>query len=465
MEGKNECAVVTIVQGTSPGGHMMMLGYWRINRIYSGKTLKIRRTKMKRLIISMIVTLIMVLGLLPTAVMADTSGNSTGSFSVGISAPTVNSVRLYESDGTTLATSMTPQTPYVFKIDVTDFNGFGHMKTVRLVVFYSATTPQWASAAVLLSSPTNIATAPKDVVVTSATGFAIGDKVLIKDTVYNEYNTIASIVGTTLTMTTNLAHDYSIANFFRATVTNFHNLPTTPNSQTVAQFNWNVTGPTTSSWTASYPAPAGDTAGSTWSSRNFTTPDLTNLTLNNFVLQGEFTPGKVATAGHWYLRVRATDDQNYDGRGNTSEITMNPYDEIVLGTTSLSWGQVSPGLAFTGFPNPKDITVKYIANGGYNKYISSSNWSGVNYTAVLDNDGAASIIDHFALQAELDSTHLVTSATPYGALMDNIDGLTLEEGDNYSPTSVEHATMALKLAPTFDSDAYQGYIYYYIIAR
>jgi hypothetical protein len=417
---------------------------------------------MKRLIISIAAALLLLAIFLPTAVMADTSGNSTGSFSVGVSAPTVNSVALYESDGTTLATSMTPQTPYIFKIDVTDLNGFSHLNTVRLVVFHSATTPNWAGSPVLLSSPTNIATAPKDVVVTSATGFTAGDKVLIKDTVYNEYNTIASIAGTTLTMTTNLAHDYSIADHFRATVTNFHDLPTTPNSQTVAQFNWNASG---NSWTALYPAPAGDTAISTWSSRSFTTPDLTNLTLNNFVFQGEFTPGKVATAGNWYLRVRTTDDQNYDGRGNTGDIPMNPYDEIVLGTTSLAWGMVSPGLAFTDPPNPKQITVKYIANGGYNKYISSSNWAGVSHTAVLDNDGAASIIDHFALQASLDSTHLVTSATPYGALMDNTDGLTLEEGDNYSPTAAEHATMALKLAPTFESDSYQGYIYYYIITR
>jgi hypothetical protein len=418
---------------------------------------------MKKLIISILAVLLLMVTFLPTAVIADTSGNSTGSFSIGTSVPTVNSVRLYEADGTTSATSMTPQTPYVFKIDVTDLNGFIHMNTVRLVVFYSATTPNWASPAVLLTA--NASSTDTVLHVANTSGFTAGNKVLIKDTALNEYNTIVSVDSgaNTLTVVTPLSHAYSIADGFRATVTNFHDLPVTPDSQTVAQFNWNAN---TNSWTVSYPAPAGDTASSTWSSRNFTTPDLTNLSLNNFVFQGEFTPGKVATAGNWYLRVRATDDQNNDGRGNTGDIPMNPYDEIVLGTTSLAWGQVSPGLAFGDAPNPKDVTVKYIANGGYNKYISSSNWSGSSHTAILDSDGTATVIDHFALQAEIDSnTEFVTTATPYGTLMNNTDGITLEEGENYSPSDLQNATMALKLAPTFESDNYQGYIYYYIITR
>jgi hypothetical protein len=416
--------------------------------------------KMKKVIISIALAIIMLAAFLPAEVMADTSGNSAGSFSVGISAPTVNSVLLYESDGTTPATSMTPQTPYVFKIDVTDLNGFGHMNTVRLVVFYSPTIPDWASPAILLTAGASVSDTVIHVV--NTTGFIAGNKVLIKDTAFNEYNKVASVDSgaNTLTLVTPLSHAYSIAAGFRASVTNFHDLPVTPDSQTVAQFNWIKS---SNSWIVSYPST--DNTTSTWSSRNFTTPDLSNLNLNNFVFQGEFTPGKVATAGNWYLRVRATDDQNYDGRGNSSDITMNPYDEILLDTSSLAWGQVSPGLAFTDAPNPKEVTVKYIANGGYNKYISSSNWLGGSHTAVLDNDGSATVIDHFALQASLDSVHLVTSATPYGALMDNLDGQTLETGDIYSPSGAEHATMALKLAPTFESDSYQGYIYYYIITR
>jgi hypothetical protein len=421
---------------------------------------------MKKLFISLVFALTMVLVLLPSGVIADTSGNGTGSFTVGISAPTVNSVRLYEANGTTLATSMTPQTPYVFKIDVTDLNGFGHMNTVRMVVFYSPSTPNWASSPVLLTA--DAAASSTVINVANTAPFLATNKVLIKDTVYNEYNTIVSVdsVAKTLTLGTPLAHAYSTASGYRATVTNFYDLPVTPNSQVVAQFNWNRTGPTTSAWTVSYPAPPGDNVTSTWSSRNFNAPDLTNLTLNNFVFQGEFTPGKVATAGTWYLRVRASDDQNYDGRGNTAGITMNPYNEIVLGTTSLAWGQVNPGLAFTDAPNPKDITVKYIANGGYNKYVHTDNWQGSSHTAILDNDGATTLIDHFALQSVMDgATRLVTSAVPYGTLINNTDGLTLEEGDNYSPTSSETATLALKLAPTFDSDNYQGYIHYYIVTR
>jgi hypothetical protein len=421
---------------------------------------KNKENKMKRLIISLATAIALLALFLPVAVMADTSGNSAGSFSVGFSAPAVNSVMLYEADGTTPATSMTPQTSYVFKIDVTDLNGFSHLNTLRLVVFYSATTPNWASPAILLT--TNASVADTVIHVTNTTGFIAGYKVLIKDTVLSEFATIASVDSgvNTLTLVTPLAHAYSIASGYRATVTNINDLPTIPDSQTLAQFNWNKS---TNSWTVFYPST--DAAPSTWSSRNFTTPDLSNLTLNNFVFQGEITPGKVAVAGNWYLLVRATDDQNNDGRGNTGDIPMNPYDEIVLGTAGLAWGQVSPGLAFGDAPNPKEVTVKYIANGGYNKYISSSNWLGGSHTAVLDSDGAATVIDHFALQASLDSTHLVTSAAPYGALMDNLDGPTLESGDIYSPSTAEHATMALKLAPTFESDSYQGYIYYYIITR
>jgi len=318
-----------------------------------------QENKMKKLIISIVAALLLLAAFLPTAVLADTSGNSAGSFSIGVSAPTVNSVVLYEANGTTPATSMTPQTPYVFQIDVTDLNGFSHMNTVRMVVFYSPTTPNWASPAVLLTL--NASVADTIIHITNTSGFIAGNKVLIKDTALNEYNTIASVdVGAnTLTMVTPLSHAYSIAAGFRATVTNFHDLPVTPDSQTVAQFNWIKA---SNSWVVSYPSI--DNTTSTWSSRNFTTPDLTNLTLNNFVFQGEFTPGKVASAGNWYIRVRTTDDQNNDGRGNTSAILMNPYDEIVLDTTSLAWGQVNPGLAFGDAPNPKEVMVKYIANGG-----------------------------------------------------------------------------------------------------
>jgi hypothetical protein len=419
---------------------------------------------MKRTILSIAVALILVLGLLPNAILADTSGSSSGSFSVNITAPTVNSVRLYESNGTTLATSMTPQTPYIFKVDVTDMNGLDYLTAVRVIVFYSETTPVWPSAPILLTSAAT--TGDTTIHVASASGFAIGNNILIKDTASSEYAIIDGISGTTLTLHAALAHSYSTADFFRATVTNFNILPVTPNSQILAQFNWIAS---TNSWNHSYPAPTGDSGASTWSSRSFSTPTSGQLSAdNNFVFQGEFTPGKVSTAGNWYIRVRVSDLQNYDGRGTAGPFIMNPYNEIVLSTQQLNWGAVNidpvNGFAFTDSPNPQQVTVKYISNDNYTKYIQSSDWSGVSHTALLDNDGSATLKNHFALKAAMGSnTDLVTDLTPYGALVDNTDGLTLEMGELYSPTSEETATMSLKLAKTFDSDVYLGYIYYYII--
>jgi len=142
---------------------------------------------------------------------------------------------------------------------------------------------------------------------------------------------------------------------------------------------------------------------------------------------------------------------------------MNPYDEIVLNTGSLDWGGVNPGLGFTDSPNPLNITIKYIANGNYSKYVSSSNWAGGSYTATLDNDGSAGVKDHFALQAVIGSNtqyvRVVDGSHAYGTLMDNTGILTYEAGDN--PAS----TMALKLNASFDPDTYSGSMTYYIITR
>jgi len=142
---------------------------------------------------------------------------------------------------------------------------------------------------------------------------------------------------------------------------------------------------------------------------------------------------------------------------------MNTYDEIVLSTGSLNWGQLTPGGGFKGFNNsatPLPITVKYIANGNYSKYVSSGDWMGSLHTATLDGTGAASLKNYFSLQAVIGAfTQFVTSTAPYGTLMDNTGTLTYEYGDR------PDASMALKLNSAFDTDSYQGTIVYYIITR
>jgi hypothetical protein len=412
---------------------------------------------MKRLIISVIIALILLVALMPAAITAagDPSGSANGTFVIGRHSAQVNSVKLFNSSGTTEVTSMTPQTQYQFKVDVTNVNGLDYLTTLRVIVFYYNGTPTFPDVPIAIS--TNASSGQKNIVVDNAANFIVGHNVLIKNTTLNEYGVIASILGNTLTLVNNLTNTYTTT--ARSTVTDMNDMPVTGNSQTLAQFNWNES---TNSWMApSYPPAPGDNGTTTWSIGAFTTPTPTQLANDsNFVFTGQFTPGKVATAGNWYIRVRTTDLENYDGRGNTGALIMNSYDEIDLTTGSLDWGGVDPGLQFTTPPNPLPVTVKYISNGNYSKFVSSSNWTGATHTAILDNTGAASSKDYFSLQSVIGAhTQYVTDTVPYGTLMDNTGTLTNEYGDRPS------ASMALKLNSSFDQDTYQGNITYYIITR
>jgi len=414
---------------------------------------------MKRLFISILVALTMVIGLLPTGVFAAgvPSGSSTGTFTVGAEPPVINSVKLYDATGTTEVLAMTPQTQYMFKIDVTNLNGLNYLTKMEVNIFYYNGTPTWPDPAVALTS--DAAAGQKNVVVANAAGFVVGHNVMVKDLVNVEDNVIASIAGNTLTMTNNLANTYTLAN--KATATDFNDIPVGGDSQDLGEFRWDIT---SNSWTSSYPPHEGDSGSTSWSSGLFTTPSAGQLANdNNFVFTGQFTPGKVTTAGTWWIRSRITDTQNRDVRGHTGALTMNAYDEIVLSTGSLNWGQLTPGGGFKGYNNsvtPLPITVRYIANGNYNKYVSSGNWLGSTHTATLDGTGAASPKNYFSLQAVIGAnTQYVTSTAPYGTLMDNTGTLTYEYGDR------PDASMALKLNTTFDTDTYQGDIVYYIITR
>jgi len=78
----------------------------------------------------------MLLGLTPMSVLAADSGSASGSFTTGNSDPTVDAVALYESDNTTTATAMSPQTEYAVKVTVTDANTLDDLSTVTVTIFY-----------------------------------------------------------------------------------------------------------------------------------------------------------------------------------------------------------------------------------------------------------------------------------------------------------------------------------------
>ena len=78
--------------------------------------------KAKRILISIVVSLVMLLGLAPMSVLAADSGSVTSSFETGNSNPTVDVVALYESDETTAATAISPQIEYAVKVTVSDAN-------------------------------------------------------------------------------------------------------------------------------------------------------------------------------------------------------------------------------------------------------------------------------------------------------------------------------------------------------
>ncbi len=92
-------------------------------------------------LISILMVLVLALAFLPaTAIIANTSGDSTGSFSVGGVAPSVTDVQVYSDAGcTTVAAAMTPQVLYYVKVSVTDANTLNEIKEVTLKVYYDVT--------------------------------------------------------------------------------------------------------------------------------------------------------------------------------------------------------------------------------------------------------------------------------------------------------------------------------------
>ena len=86
----------------------------------------------KRDILALIAVVAILLAMIPTIVLAaDDTGEVTGTFQLGNSAPLVNSVALASSQ-----TTITPQVEQVINVDVTDNDTLDNLSTITVTVWY-----------------------------------------------------------------------------------------------------------------------------------------------------------------------------------------------------------------------------------------------------------------------------------------------------------------------------------------
>jgi len=94
---------------------------------------------MKKVIISIVAALALLVVSVPGAVFALEEGNTSGTFTVQNVAPTVDSVALWTTVETPeAATSMSPQVEYNVKVGVTDANTLDNLSTITVTIFYDA---------------------------------------------------------------------------------------------------------------------------------------------------------------------------------------------------------------------------------------------------------------------------------------------------------------------------------------
>lgn len=86
-------------------------------------------------IVAIVVAVALLVAMLPTVVLAADNGSINGEFTLGDAAPTVDSVVLYESTGTSTVTAMTPETEFVIKVTVTDTNSLNDLDHVKVTLY------------------------------------------------------------------------------------------------------------------------------------------------------------------------------------------------------------------------------------------------------------------------------------------------------------------------------------------
>ena len=200
-------------------------------------------------------------------------------------------------------------------------------------------------------------------------------------------------------------------------------------------------------------------AGSTWNinAGNSSTPDNEELSTGTWTFA--FAPGKVATYSHgsgkWWAYALVTDSAGLTGDDMSHKAEMSWYGEInVAGPKEINWGSVTPGSDFADNPLA-GIEVTYIANGGYDSQVRSSDtWESNGVVANLSNNENTNQMNQFALKAnetnDLGGAELVKKNQ--GATI-GTGGQTVEAGHTQS-----NNTFWLKLADGFEPGTYQGTI-------
>jgi len=218
---------------------------------------------------------------------------------------------------------------------------------------------------------------------------------------------------------------------------------TTGNNQTCAILTWNTTGwfidaGASTSWgliTGDCSKPSTGTGGD-W--------------------KFAFKPGKVATeATDWDLHGRGTDNATLTAGMYCYNKTMNWYGEITVGTSSISWGIVSPGCSNETSPV---VNITYICNGNYSEQVKTSQkWTSASGNLTLNTTGSPGA-GEFSLNADDDAT-LADAVQVLSASYTTFDtGTQTTESGNVENNN----HLWLSLGSGIPVDTYSGTLYFCI---
>jgi PKD repeat protein len=244
--------------------------------------------------------------------------------------------------------------------------------------------------------------------------------------------------------------------------------PTSGDTQTCAILTCTIGGPPAYTQTFSI-APLG--GGTTWQLGTCTAPANLSVTNGDWIFA--FTPGKVATESilpaHWDAQGKATSKSSLSGELYVRDKAMNWYGEITVNTPSVDWGSVSLGLRFNDAPNPKTVSIKYIANGDYYEDIqSSATWQNPappappTETVTLSSGDPPTNPGEFTLMADDTSTFgTAISVTDSYNHVNDTRGLTTEDGVTITDNGLWLSLSASGILPI----TYSGDIHYQIAER
>jgi uncharacterized repeat protein (TIGR02543 family) len=270
-----------------------------------------------------------------------------------------------------------------------------------------------------------------------------------------------------ISLSNNLEHlqTVQVTLFYNETGADDMTALTTPNTQTCAILTCAV-GPTPI-WTISSGTPTSWTIEETG---GCVQPPL-NATSGAWIFA--FKPGKVATenigVSDWDARGKAIRNPSQTGELYVRNKDMNWYGEITVNTPSVDWGPVPLGLRFNDAPNPKTVSIKYIANGDYYEDVrSSATWQNPappappTETVMLSSGDPPTNPGEFALMADDTSTFgTASSVTDSYNHVNDTRGLTTEDGVTITDNGLWLSLSQTGIAPVI----YGGNIYYQIAER